>query len=74
MSNRRPAALLLALAGIAVVSFALSATLDENKGWNHAGQFVANIAWISTLLSVLGIVVTAVALLARGVRRHDTAG
>jgi hypothetical protein len=74
MSNRRPTTLLLALAGIAVVSFALSAALDDNKGWNHPGQFVANIAWISTLLSVLAIVVTAIALLARGVRHHDTAG
>jgi hypothetical protein len=74
MSNRRPATLLLVLAGVAVAGFTLAVIFDEEKGWNHPGQLVSNIAWISMLLSVVGIVITGVALLARSVRRHDTTG
>ncbi|MDP9182943.1 MAG: hypothetical protein M3P04_09245 [Actinomycetota bacterium] len=71
MSNRRPVTLLVTFALVAVVGFGLADLLDEHKGWNHPGQFVANIAWISMLLSVVGIVVTGVALLARSLRRSD---
>ena len=70
MSNRRPLVLLGSFAIVAVAGLALAAGLDENKGWNHPGQFVANISWIAMLLSLLGFVVTAVTLIARRARSH----
>jgi uncharacterized membrane protein len=74
MSNRRPTTLLLVLAAVAIAGFTLALVFDEEKGWNHPGQLVANIAWISMLLSVVGIVITGAALLTRVLRRHDVAG
>ena len=71
MSNRRPVTLLVAFTVVAVVGFGLAAVFDEHKGWNHPGQFVANISWISMLLSVVGIVITGIALLARSLRGRE---
>ena len=73
MSNRRPFTLLVAFAVTAVVGFVLAVALDEQKGWNHLGQAVANIGWIAMLVSILGFAVTGVALTARSIRHRDHA-
>lgn len=72
MSNRRPATLLIALIVTAAIGFTLAVALDEHQGWNHPGQFVANVSWIVMLLAVLGFVVTGAALIAKSLRHHDS--
>jgi uncharacterized membrane protein len=71
MSNRRPLVLLGSFAVVAILGLALAAGFDNNQGWNHPGQFVANIAWIGMLLAILGFVVTSAALIATRLRRHS---
>jgi hypothetical protein len=58
MENRRPAVVLATCAVVAAIGFVLAAVFDEQKGWNHAGQAVANISWILMLAAVLGVVVS----------------
>lgn len=70
MSNRRPVSLLITFAVVAAVGFGLAAAFDEEKGWTHPGQAVANIAWITMLLCILGFVLTSGALLVRSLRHR----
>ncbi len=69
MSNRRPVTLLITFAVTAGIGLVLAAIFDEQKGWNHPGQAIANVSWIVMLLSIVGLVVTGVTLLARNVRK-----
>lgn len=71
MQNRRPVLVLGTCAAIAVTGFVLAAVLDEQKGWNHAGQAVANVAWIVMLVALLGIVVSGGTLIARAVAHRS---
>ena len=70
MPSRRQFYLLGSFAAVALVGLALAATFDNNEGWNHPGQFVANVGWIGVLLAVLGFCVTSVALMASRVLHH----
>jgi hypothetical protein len=65
MVRNRPALLLSSFGTTAVAGAVLAAVFDEEKGWNHPGQAVANVAWITMLVAVLAFIVTGVALLAR---------
>ena len=70
MSHRRPIVLLGSFAVVALAGLLLAAAFDEQQGWNHPGQFVANVSWIAMLLAVLGFVLTGVALITRQARRR----
>lgn len=72
MNNRRPIVLLATLAGIAVTGLVLAGVFDDQKGWNHPGQAVSNIAWIVMLLAVLGLVLVGGTLAAQSIRRRHS--
>lgn len=73
MTNRRPLVLLASCAAVAVIGAVLAAVFDEQKGWNHPGQAVANLSWIAMLIAILGIVLTTATLVAGAIRRRRSA-
>lgn len=67
MRNNRPVLLLSSFGATAIAGFVLAVIFDEHKGWNHPGQFVANVSLIAMLVAVLAFVITGVAVLTRTV-------